>query len=33
MKFDLKKPCEGCPFLKNGPKAVRLRGPARAAEV
>jgi len=25
MKFDLMKACPGCPFLKDGPKAVRLR--------
>lgn len=33
MKFDLKKPCPGCPFLRDGDKAVRLRNAARVSEV
>lgn len=33
MKFNLKKPCSGCPFLRDGHKAVRLRNAHRVSEV
>lgn len=32
MKFDLKRPCPGCPF-GTGPKSVRRLGEARAQEI
>jgi len=32
VKFDLKKPCPGCPFLRTGPDVVRLL-PDRIPEV
>lgn len=33
MKFNLKKPCSGCPFLRHGDRAVRLRNARRVSEV
>ena len=32
MRFDLRKPCAGCPFLRDGAEAVRLRS-GRVREV